>query len=583
MRRTIFLLSLTLASYIVGFGCGSSAPTTPTQVPISVDGLDGQEDVGTDSSFKYTFDKPINKLTVSSETFFLVEGIICDPTLAIEASIECGSVQCTIIPDNPLETGTTYTVCLTAGIEYQDGTSFEEITAEFTTEGESSDNEIVVDEFADIVGDLIDPSAYDPSVSDFADTMISSGKNTIYKALEDNQFSKIGCEMDMMKRLTFAHVELARFMACYVKEMELASGTKFAGNGEFNYWNGDAAIDYMSEEIKTTLSIDEIKIRIAVKRGNSDFTAVLCVGISDEASKFMELYVDTSNNKYEGHLIEKNAPSEDATDGLSMNFDIDGLPSDFTTVSFSQTYFGNSGNDSDYGNTTLNSTPEGSNFSGYYYKTSTTDTFSGAGYLGFDRSNGTGAFKIDDGIYIKKTNINGAYADCVAVKGEGYCGQLSDWRAWASETCEIDCYDCNLCIQEEGCPEETIEIDGESVCEIPTGITETESFTIDTTDPYASLYMVADSSDFIDDVADATLPESIDAPDIEFTDLSADIDCADSDSWTDITFTDEPDFTECDTLLDESNQWREYPFGDSGSDDGCYGFSAATLMGAMFE
>lgn len=128
MRRIVFLLSLTVVAYIVGYGCGggSSAPTTPNQIPISVDGisidgLDGQEDVGVDSSFKYTFGKAVDSSTVTGITYYIEETALssedrCNVANALSSSVDCTSdTECLLTPSSNLDEGTNYTICLTPG------------------------------------------------------------------------------------------------------------------------------------------------------------------------------------------------------------------------------------------------------------------------------------------------------------------------------------------------------------------------------------------------------------------------------------------------------------------------------------
>jgi|GEM_PF-6822797 len=150
MRRLVPLtLVLAVACFIVVYnlsGCGGSS-TTPGGV--SVNSLDGATDVTVDSSFTYTFNRSINASTVTSTTYFMVQtpvtqvasasakaevdNTICDPAAALGADLETDFGSSTLTPSADLEGNTSYSICLTDGITYLDGTPFSGFMAMLTT------------------------------------------------------------------------------------------------------------------------------------------------------------------------------------------------------------------------------------------------------------------------------------------------------------------------------------------------------------------------------------------------------------------------------------------------------------------
>jgi hypothetical protein len=86
---------------------------------------------------------------VTSSSFFIVEtpaaaaqvtkaaidDTICDPAMALAASIACPSfLSCTLDPGSDLENNTIYSICLMPSITFADGSPFEGFMATFTTE-----------------------------------------------------------------------------------------------------------------------------------------------------------------------------------------------------------------------------------------------------------------------------------------------------------------------------------------------------------------------------------------------------------------------------------------------------------------
>jgi hypothetical protein len=119
-------------------GCGGSTPSVPSNVPIAIEGIAGRTDVPTNSEFTYTFSKAVIQATVNVDTFFLKEGTTCNDGTLVASAVSSTDFVGTLTPDAALAAATTYTICLTSGIQYQDGTEFEGASATFTTVGASS-------------------------------------------------------------------------------------------------------------------------------------------------------------------------------------------------------------------------------------------------------------------------------------------------------------------------------------------------------------------------------------------------------------------------------------------------------------
>ncbi|MBT3181575.1 MAG: hypothetical protein HN337_03585 [Deltaproteobacteria bacterium] len=135
LRNTWVLLVMTLLVMFL-HGCGGATPNTPTDIPVSLEGVDGTSGVAVDSSFSYEFDAAIITSTVTTSTYFMVptaavsadltaeksefNTTICNADNAIDASVECeSSTLCILDPTNDLDGGASYTACLTSGILYE--------------------------------------------------------------------------------------------------------------------------------------------------------------------------------------------------------------------------------------------------------------------------------------------------------------------------------------------------------------------------------------------------------------------------------------------------------------------------------
>lgn len=154
MKASKFTYIIIFLFFISACG-GSSSPTTPASLPISIESLDGATDVALDKSFQYEFESPVDPNTVTSDTFFIVQNssqdislpvnkaqvdsTICNPLNALPATIGYSSnTLFTLDPTNDLSGSTSYSICLTTGIRYLSGGSFEGFMATFTTTAAST-------------------------------------------------------------------------------------------------------------------------------------------------------------------------------------------------------------------------------------------------------------------------------------------------------------------------------------------------------------------------------------------------------------------------------------------------------------
>jgi len=135
-KMVIFMAIVTAALFASCGGSSSATPTTPATVPVSIESLVGATNIAVDASFQLEFDQAVDCSTVTSSTFYIVLASSgCDSSAALSASIDCDSSQATLDPTNDLTGGTSYSVCMTTGILYDDGTTFSGVTATFTTAG----------------------------------------------------------------------------------------------------------------------------------------------------------------------------------------------------------------------------------------------------------------------------------------------------------------------------------------------------------------------------------------------------------------------------------------------------------------
>ena len=132
------------------FVCGgATAPTVPAELPVSIEGLDGETDISVGAKFVYSFDD-VDEDTIDNDTFFIVEADCDSPNNtsgnALDSTKECeedgSETDCTITPDEDLEPAADHCITRTIGILDNEGDPVfdEDLKVGFTTE----DGEVVV-------------------------------------------------------------------------------------------------------------------------------------------------------------------------------------------------------------------------------------------------------------------------------------------------------------------------------------------------------------------------------------------------------------------------------------------------------
>ncbi len=109
MKKTI-MTSLILLSLIVLATCGGSgsSPDTPTDIPIAIEGIDGETGVSVSASFVYTFDTAPDSSTVTSDTFFIYPTNLTQAD-KVDATISASTdVEYILDPSADLEDDTLY-------------------------------------------------------------------------------------------------------------------------------------------------------------------------------------------------------------------------------------------------------------------------------------------------------------------------------------------------------------------------------------------------------------------------------------------------------------------------------------------
>jgi len=148
VRKVISMIVIALGSLLI-FECGgtsSSTPTTPAELPIAIEALDGETGIKTNSTFTYTFSSAIDTATLTATSFYLAEGTSCDVDNPIATTISCdaAALVCTLTPDSELIAGVTYTLCITTAVLYESGEAVFDETQSFTFTTLESDETITV-------------------------------------------------------------------------------------------------------------------------------------------------------------------------------------------------------------------------------------------------------------------------------------------------------------------------------------------------------------------------------------------------------------------------------------------------------
>ncbi len=184
MSRTKgFFFAFGVLCLISACGAGTDATSTPSIVTTNVES--GDLEVSTRKNFFVTFTAPVKLETVTTESFFLttttptaviaskalVNAAVCDPSLAVPATLTCASeTECTLTPLETLDTNTTYRLCLTSRIEFEEPELhgvFQGTILEFTTKTADADA-------VESVGDALDANDFTFAVGDSASSVTES-------------------------------------------------------------------------------------------------------------------------------------------------------------------------------------------------------------------------------------------------------------------------------------------------------------------------------------------------------------------------------------------------------------------------
>lgn len=415
-----------------------------------------------------------------------------------------------------------------------------------SSSGDTGSGTTPIDSLTDVPDAVLNPQVYDLT------TQSASLAAPISKDLAKDQqaggFSRAGCETDVLKKNIIRNAILPRMILCNIRALETAAGGAAAGSGTFNYWKMDPP-----EGEQGPSGVDSFDPRVAIKQDGTQFVFVLCNG----ATKSMELVIDTANNVYSGHVIDKWG---DNFEGM-LEFSADGLPPDsFTLASFTQSFNEVSHDYTGYGSATLQATPDYNVVFGFQSGLMADGgSFGGATYAKFNATEGTAKYRMDSGTYPGQTIAEAfgycqSSGGCSAESAEDWIDPVNGWLVNGSP-CSLTIPDAQtkLCFSGDDCP--TL-ADENGNCAIPTGSEHSESFTINNSNPLSLIFAVANSSVYSTDVAAATAPSSVTAPTIEFTSASAGVDCSVSESWSEIPFTSEPDMTACREMEEEMNNWH---------------------------
>ena len=153
MNHQTRVLGLLAVCALLFAGCGSSG-SGGTEIA-SVNTLDSATGVAVNATFRYTASPPFDVSTVTTSSYFIVptpaatanissakaayDETVCDVSNALGATASCPmNWQCDLTPSSTLSYETAYTICLTDGITYGNGSAFAGFMASFTTADSSS-------------------------------------------------------------------------------------------------------------------------------------------------------------------------------------------------------------------------------------------------------------------------------------------------------------------------------------------------------------------------------------------------------------------------------------------------------------
>ena len=112
MMKKIISLLFVIMSIVALSTCGSGSPTTPTDIPIAIEGLDGETGVSVNATFAYTFSSAPDSSTVTSDTFFIYPALQTQNEKVGSTISENSEVEYILTPTESLEEDTIYVLSI---------------------------------------------------------------------------------------------------------------------------------------------------------------------------------------------------------------------------------------------------------------------------------------------------------------------------------------------------------------------------------------------------------------------------------------------------------------------------------------
>ncbi len=231
-KRMILSSTLLMIFFINACSTTSLLNPTPSNSALSLDEIEGSNDVPVDSSFSYTFSSAVDTSMVDAASFFIIpatpssniasptkaayDATTCDATNALSASISCiSATECVLDPTSDLSEGTPYTVCILPSIEYSDASwslfinkafaaeDFDGASFSFSTTGEPAIPDVsgvYIDSAEDdCFGDTVFTASGTDNIYDFdGETLTMTGSTTCTVILEDkdDDDAEISCSYE---------------------------------------------------------------------------------------------------------------------------------------------------------------------------------------------------------------------------------------------------------------------------------------------------------------------------------------------------------------------------------------------------
>lgn len=100
--RTKIVLAIFGVAPLIFFGCGGGiGPSIPSSEPVSIEFMDGQNNISAESAYYYDFDANVDQDSINESSFYMVETPAAGFSLSLKNLVELKSVA----PNNPCLTG----------------------------------------------------------------------------------------------------------------------------------------------------------------------------------------------------------------------------------------------------------------------------------------------------------------------------------------------------------------------------------------------------------------------------------------------------------------------------------------------